>query len=246
MLFQGASALVTGGGGGIGAAVCLALAREGASVTVNDVNSESAERVAASCRGAGAAAFVDTRSITDPEMARAMIEEATSRGGGLHVLVNNAGITRDTLLVRMSDDDWNRVLQVNLTGAFHCCRAAARLMLKQRAGAIVNLASVVGIGGNAGQANYAASKGGLIALTLSLSKEMGPRGVRVNAVAPGFIRTPMTDGLPEDVKQGILDRTPLKRFGTPEDVAEAVLFLAGPKAGFITGAVLRIDGGLSM
>ncbi|MCU0722419.1 MAG: 3-oxoacyl-[acyl-carrier-protein] reductase [Planctomycetes bacterium] len=246
MLLEGLSAVVTGGGGGIGAAVCASFAREGAAVTVNDVNPEAAERVAAACRGAGAKAFADTHNITDPDQVALLLEEAAARSGGVHVLVNNAGITRDTLLVRMSDEDWNRVLSVNLTGAFHCCRSAAKLMMKQRAGSIVNVASVVGIGGNAGQANYAASKGGLIALTLSLAKEMGPRGVRVNAVAPGFVRTPMTDVLPEDVKKGILDRTPLRRFGTPEDVADAVLFLAGPRSSFVSGAVLRIDGGLSM
>jgi len=246
MRFKEQVALVTGGGGGIGASICQAFAREGARVVVNDVNLEGAEAVAARAREAGHEAYADGADITDTSAAKSLIGRAVKAYGRLDVLVNNAGITRDTLVVRMSDEDWSSVLDVNLTGAFNCARAAARVMMKQRAGAVVNVASVVGIGGNAGQANYAASKGGLIALTGSLAKELGPRGVRVNALAPGFILTPMTDVLPEEVKNGILDRTSLKRFGSPEDVANAVLFLSGPEAGFITGAVLRLDGGLAL
>ncbi|MHC5038221.1 MAG: 3-oxoacyl-[acyl-carrier-protein] reductase [Planctomycetota bacterium] len=246
MRFQGLTALVTGGGGGIGAAVCTAFAREGARVVVNDVNRDAAEQVAGAIRDLGGEALTHSADITDPAQAKAMVDQTLKTFDRLDILVNNAGITRDTLVPRMSDEDWNRVLSVNLSGAFHCTRAVARAMMKQRSGSIVNVASIIGIGGNAGQANYAASKGGLIAFSRSLAKEMGPRGVRVNTLAPGFIQTPMTDVLPDKLKQGILERTPLNRFGTPEDVAQAVLFLAGPDAAFITGAVLRLDGGLAV
>ncbi len=246
MRLQGQAALVTGGGGGIGEAVCLALAREGCAVAVNDVNREAAERTASRVQEAGPESLADDTDITNPEHVKAMVENVRKRLGRLDVLVNNAGVTRDTLLPRMSDEDWDLVIRVNLYGAFHCARAAARVMMKQRAGAIVNIASIIGIGGNAGQANYAASKGGLIALSRSMAKELGPRGVRVNAVAPGFIRTAMTEVLKDDVKKDILQNTPLRTFGSPEDVAEAVLFLAGPGARFVTGAVLRLDGGLAV
>jgi 3-oxoacyl-[acyl-carrier protein] reductase len=246
MKLKGQSALVTGGGGGIGAAVCTAFAREGANVVVNDVNLAAAEKVSAAAQDLGVRAYADGSDITDSKAAKAMIDQAVKTHGRLDILVNNAGITRDTLVARMSDEDWNLVLSVNLNGAFYCARAAARPMMKQRSGAVVNVASVIGIGGNAGQGNYAASKGGLIALSRSLAKELGPRGVRVNAVAPGFIQTAMTDDLPEDLKKAILENTPLRRFGTAEDVASAVLFLAGPGAEFITGSVLRLDGGLAV
>ncbi|MHC4600110.1 MAG: 3-oxoacyl-[acyl-carrier-protein] reductase [Planctomycetota bacterium] len=246
MKLKGQSALVTGGGGGIGAAVCAAFAAQGADVVVNDVNLAAAENVSAAAKDLGVRAYADDTDITDAKGAKAMIDRAVKTHGRLDILVNNAGITRDTLVARMSDEDWNLVLSVNLGGAFYCARAAARPMMKQRSGAIVNVASIIGLDGNAGQGNYAASKGGLIALSRSLAKELGPRGVRVNAVAPGFIQTAMTDVLPDDLKKAILENTPLRRFGTPEDVARAVLFLAGPDAEFITGSVLRLDGGLAV
>ena len=246
MKFAGKSVLVTGAGGGIGAEVCAAFAREGAAIIINDVQAAAAEKTAAACRALGAKAFVDNSDITRSDQADAMIKAAVDNCGSLDVLVNNAGITKDTLVVRMSDEDWLRVLNVNLTGAFFCARAAAKVMMKRRAGVIVNVSSVIGIAGNAGQANYAASKAGLIALTKSMAKELGSRGVRVMAVAPGFITTPMTSVLPDDVKNGILDRTSLRKFGEPKDVAAAILFLAGEESGFITGDVLRIDGGLTV
>lgn len=246
MKFAEKTVLVTGGGGGIGEAISTAFAREGAALVINDVNQAGAERVAAACRDLGAKAIIDGSDITKSDQADAMVRAAVEFGGGLDVLVNNAGITKDTLVVRMSDDDWLKVLNVNLNGSFFCARSAAKVMMKRRTGVIVNVSSVIGIAGNAGQANYAASKAGLIALTKSMARELGSRGVRVFAVAPGFIRTAMTDVLPEEVKKGILDRTSLRKFGGPEDVASAILFLAGDGAGFITGDVLRIDGGLTV
>jgi 3-oxoacyl-[acyl-carrier protein] reductase len=184
--------------------------------------------------------------VADPEQAKALVEQVESELGDIDVLVNNAGVTRDTLIARMSDEDWDAVLDTNLRGTFNMCRAVARKMLRRRAGSIVNLTSVVGIHGNAGQVNYAASKAGIVGLTKSLAKELGNRGVRANAIAPGYIDTELTGVLPDEVRNLILANTPLGRLGTPEDVAGAVRFLCSDEAGFVTGEVLLVDGGLGM
>ena len=234
--------LVTGGARGIGAAVSRELARAGARVAVNfRAGAETAAAVAVEVGGVAVQA-----DVADPVQAAALVERVESELGPLHALVNNAGITRDTLLVRMSDEEWNEVLDTNLRGVFNVCRAAARGMLKRRAGSIVNLTSVVGLHGNAGQTNYAASKAGIVGFTKSLAKELGSRGVRVNAVAPGYVSTELTEVLADDLKQLILGSTPLGRLGDPADVAGCVRFLCSDEAGFVTGAVLQVDGGLGM
>jgi 3-oxoacyl-[acyl-carrier protein] reductase len=240
-------AVITGGTRGIGLAVARRLAADGYDLLLTfredaDTAQEAAEELATS----GGQIETIAADIATADGAGAAIEAAMGRLGRLDVLVNNAGITRDTLLMRMSDDDWDDVLTTNLKGAFLTSKAAIRPMLRQRSGRIVNISSVVGLAGNAGQANYAAAKAGLIGFTKSLAKEVGSRGITVNAVAPGFIATRMTAGLPEETKGTILERTPLGRFGTPEDVAGAVAFLVGPDAGFITGHTLTVDGGLFM
>jgi len=204
-------------------------------------NAEAAEAVAGEVGGIAVAG-----DVADPEQAKALVEKVESELGDLDALVNNAGLTRDTLIARMSDEDWDAVLDTNLRGTFHMCRAVARKMLRRRAGSIVNLTSVVGLHGNAGQVNYAASKAGIVGLTKSLAKELGNRGVRANAIAPGYIDTELTGVLPEDVRNVILGNTPLGRLGTPEDVAGAVRFLCSDEAGFVTGEVLLVDGGLGM
>ena len=204
-------------------------------------NAEAAEAIAAEVGGIAVAG-----DVADPEQAKALVEQVESGLGDIDALVNNAGVTRDTLIARMSDEDWNAVLDTNLRGTFHMCRAVARKMLRRRAGSIVNLTSVVGLHGNAGQVNYAASKAGIVGLTKSLAKELGNRGVRANAIAPGYIDTELTGVLPEDVRNLILGNTPLGRLGTPEDVAGAVRFLCSDEAGFVTGEVLLVDGGLGM
>ena len=235
---EGKNALVTGASKGIGRAIALELGRAGASVVVHfNSGREEAEAVAAEIGGRAAQA-----DVSDPDAARTLVEDA----GELDILVNNAGLTRDGLLMRMSDEDWNTVLDTNLGGTFYTCRAAARGMMKKRAGSIVNLTSVVGIHGNPGQTNYAASKAGIIGFTKSLAKELASRGVRANAIAPGYIQTALTDVLPEEVQQAILANTPMARLGTPEDVAGAVRFLCSDEASFITGEVLLVDGGLGM
>jgi 3-oxoacyl-[acyl-carrier protein] reductase len=234
----GRTALVTGGSRGIGRAIAAELASAGASVIVGyRSGAEEAEAVAAEIGGRAVQA-----DVSNGDEARRLVEEA----GDLDILVNNAGITRDGLLMRMPDDDWHTVLETNLGGVFHTCRAASRGMLKRRAGAIVNVSSVVGIHGNPGQTNYAAAKAGIIGFTKSLARELGNRGVRANVVAPGYISTRLTEELPDELKGLMLQNTPLGRFGSPEDVAGAVRFLCSDEASFITGEVLLVDGGLGM
>ena len=238
---SGKAAIVTGGSRGIGRAIVLTLAEAGFNVAF----SYAANQVAAADVENAAKAFgVDCVGIqsnaADVKEAQALVEQAHKRFGRIDALVNNAGITRDGLLMRMSDDDWSQVLDTNLSGAFYTCRAVSRIMLKQRGGAIVNISSVVGVFGNAGQANYAASKAGLIGLTKSLAKEFGSRGVTANVVAPGFIATDMTESVP---KEKLMEHIPLARLGEPEDIAKTVLFLI-TSGGYITGQVIHVDGGL--
>jgi 3-oxoacyl-[acyl-carrier protein] reductase len=239
---DGKVALVTGGSRGIGAAIARELARAGARVAVNYRSGrEAAEEIAAEIGG-----IAVPGDVADAEQARALVERAESELGDLDILVNNAGLTRDTLLARMSDEDWDDVLDTNLGGVFHTSRAVARKMLRRRAGSIVNLTSVVGLRGNPGQANYVAAKAGVIGFTKALARELGGRGVRVNAVAPGYIETGLTAVLSEPVREAILANTPLGRLGRPEDVAGAVRFLCSGEAAFVTGEVLLVDGGLGM
>jgi 3-oxoacyl-[acyl-carrier protein] reductase len=239
-------ALVTGSGRGIGRAIALALAAQGANVVINDVDAASAEATAADLRALGREALVQGANVTDEAQVEGMIEVVIAQLGRLDILVNNAGLTRDGLLIRMKEDQWDLVLDVNLKGAFLCTKAAGRVMMKARSGRIVNIASVAGITGNPGQANYSASKGGLIALTKTTALELASRGVTCNAVAPGFIETAMTQQLAEEVRAGWLKRIPLARAGTAEDVAAAVCFLAGPASTYVTGQVLVVDGGMVM
>ncbi|HEU0335869.1 MAG TPA: 3-oxoacyl-[acyl-carrier-protein] reductase [Gaiellaceae bacterium] len=235
---EGRSALVTGGSRGIGRAIAVELAAAGASVVVGyHSGREEAEAVAVEIGGRAVQA-----DVADPEAARALVEAA----GDLDVLVNNAGLTRDGLLARMSDDDWRAVIDTNLSSVFHTCRAAVRGMMKRRAGAIVNVSSIVGVHGNWGQTNYGASKAGIIGFTKSLARELGSRNVRANVVAPGYVTTRLTDALPEEATEAMLRNTPLGRLGSPEDVAAAVRFLCSDEASFVTGEVLLVDGGLGM
>jgi 3-oxoacyl-[acyl-carrier protein] reductase len=233
---------VTGGSRGIGVAVCRELAAAGARVAVNyRASADAAEGLAGEIGGIAVGG-----DVADAEQAQEVVAAAEEGLGEIDILVNNAGITRDTLLARMSEDDWRAVLSTNLDGAFHTCKAVSRKMLKRRAGAIVNMTSFVGLHGNPGQANYAASKAGIIGFTKALAKELGPRGVRVNAVAPGYIDTELTQGLPEELRELLLANTPLGRLGEPRDVATAVRFLCSDEASFVTGEIMLVDGGLGM
>lgn len=247
MSLTGQYALVTGGSRGIGRAVCLELARLGAGVAVNFAGNETAaaETVAA-CRSLGAEAVAIRADVSDPAACDEMVKEVLSTFGRLDILVNNAGITRDGLMLQMKEADWAAVLDTNLGGAFHCMRAVYRPMMKQKYGRIVNLSSIVGLRGNAGQANYAASKAGLIGLSKSMAKELAGRNITVNVVAPGFITTDMTSALPEGAQKAMLASIPMNRLGAPEDVAHAVTFFSGPDASYITGQVLCVDGGMAV
>lgn len=237
-------AIVTGSAAGIGKAISSRLARAGANVAVCDVNLEGASALAGELNGLGVKAMAYKFDVSNSSEVQGAVDQIVQDLGGVDILVNNAGITRDTLLMRMSEEDFDRVLQVNLKGAFNMIKACLRPMLKERWGRIINIASVIGQMGNPGQANYAAAKGGLIALTKSTAKEVGSRNVTANAIAPGFIATAMTDALPEEVKAAYMKMIPLGHFGTPEDVAELVSFLASDAAAYITGQVIRVDGGM--
>ncbi len=246
--FGGKVALVTGGSRGIGRAIAATLAAGKATVVVNYAGNDAAAAEAqALCERAGAARVVLRKfDIADPAACQEAVERIVGELGGLHVLVNNAGIAIDQLVMRLKDEDWRRQLDVNLTGAFHLIRAAARPMMKQRGGAIVNLTSVVGEMGNAGQAAYAATKAGLIGLTKAVARELASRNVRVNAVAPGFIETDMTAGLPEAARGKMLESIALGRLGTAQEVADCVAWLASDRASYVTGEVVRVNGGMYM
>jgi 3-oxoacyl-[acyl-carrier protein] reductase len=239
-------AVITGAGRGIGQGIARAFAREGADVVCVSRTAANAEKVAHEVEGLGRRAWALAVDVADPDAVRAAADRVLAECGRVDILVNNAGVTRDTLLMRMTDDDWDTVLATNLKGAFLWTRALTRSLVKQRSGRIINISSVLGLIGNAGQCNYAASKAGLIGLTKSVARELGSRGITANAIAPGFIETDMTSVLPESLRQELLKRIPLATLGQVEDVAAAALFLAGPGARYITGHVLVVDGGLAM
>ena len=243
----GKTAVVTGGSRGIGRAICLELARGGANVMLCYAgNEQAALDTVAACEALGAKAAAMRCDVSKTDEVKALVDAALQQFGAVHILVNNAGITRDGLLMTMKEDAWDQVLDTNLKGAFLTMKAVARTMMKQRYGRIVNLSSVVGLHGNAGQVNYAASKAGVIGMTKSLAKELASRGVTVNAVAPGFIDTDMTAALPQAARDALLPTIPTQRLGAAEEVAQAVAFLASDQAAYITGQVLAVDGGMSM
>jgi len=243
MDFADKTVIITGSARGIGRVIAEQFARLNANVVISDLDEETMERAVGKIGGTTVGFKADVAKAADIDR---LFEKTVERFGRVDIVVNNAGITRDSIMIRMAEKDWDMVLDINLKGAFLVTKAAARIMMKQRYGRIVNISSVVGLKGNAGQANYAASKAGLIGLTKSSAKELASRGVTVNAVAPGFIATEMTEALPEAAKQQFLERMFLKRPGSPQDVAAAVLFLASDEASYITGQVLAVDGGLSM
>jgi 3-oxoacyl-[acyl-carrier protein] reductase len=239
-------ALVTGGGRGIGRAIALKLAAAGASVVVNDISEETAGAVAEEVRIMGRPSLAIAADVSSADDAARLIDTTIEKCGQLDIMVNNAGIARDQLLLRMSEDDWDKVIDIDLKSVFLCSKAALRPMLKARQGRIINMASIVGLVGNPGQANYASAKAGVIGFTKAIAKEVASRNITVNAIAPGFIDTDMTKGLAEKQRQELMAGIPLGRLGTPEDVADAVVFLASGAAAYITGQVLAVDGGMTM
>ena len=246
-MLEGKVAIVTGASRGIGRQIALFMAREGAAVIVNYNGSAArAEEVVQETRNAGGQAEAVQCNVSDYEKAQELINYVIGQYKRVDILVNNAGITRDNLLMKMSEEEFDAVIDTNLKGAFNCTKHVSRQMLRQKSGRIINISSVSGVMGNAGQANYCASKAGLIGLTKSVARELGSRGITVNAIAPGFIDTEMTSVLSEDVKKAMGEQIPLRRFGRPEDVAEAAVFLASDKAAYITGQVLCVDGGMAM
>ncbi|UTR10912.1 3-oxoacyl-[acyl-carrier-protein] reductase [Evansella sp. LMS18] len=244
---KGQNALVTGGSRGIGRAICIALAKQGVNVAVNYSGSkEKAEAVAEECRSYDVKAFALQANVADSEAVNGMVKTAIEEFGSLEILVNNAGITKDTLIMRMKEADFDAVIETNLKGVFNCSKAVTRPMMKQRYGRIINISSVVGVLGNAGQANYVASKAGVIGLTKSMARELANRNINVNSIAPGFIETDMTEALSEEVTSEMLKQIPLGKLGTPEQVADAAVFLASDASSYMTGQTLHVDGGMVM
>ncbi len=246
MDFKDKTVLVTGSARGIGMTIAEKFAALGAKIVISDVMEDVAKETAADFKKRGYEAIAIKADVSKAADVKALIDQTVEHFGSLDVVVNNAGVTRDTLVMRMSEEDWDLVLDINLKGAFLVSQAAAKVMIKQRSGRIVNISSVVGQMGNAGQANYSASKAGLIGLTKTCAMELAGRGITVNAVAPGLIDTAMTRALPEKVTEQFIEMTPLKRFGTPEDIANAVVFLSSDEAAYITGQVLAVNGGMLM
>lgn len=247
MNLTGKVALVTGGAKGIGASIALELARAGASVAINYAGSEAAaKQVASEIEQLGQRAMIIQTNVADAEAVSEMVKQVIDQFGKLDILVNNAGITRDNLIMRMKEEDFDEVINVNLKGVFNCIKAVTRQMMKQRSGRIINISSVVGVLGNAGQANYVAAKAGVIGLTKTTARELASRGITVNAVAPGFIETDMTAKLGEEIRAGLMGQIPLARLGQPEDIAKVVKFLASEDAAYITGQTLHVDGGMVM
>jgi len=239
-------ALITGGARGIGQAIAMTFAREGADIVVADVNLEVAQKTALEIEALGRRALAWEMDVTDYAKVEEGVNKILDKFGKVDILVNNAGITKDNLILRMSQVEWDAVINVNLKGTFNCIKAVSRPMIKQRSGKIISIASIIGLMGNAGQANYAASKAGIIALTKTVAKELASRNINANAVAPGFIQTDMTAKLPEDVKAKMLEAIPLAKLGMPQDVANVCLFLAGEDSNYITGQVITVDGGMVM
>ena len=239
-------ALITGGARGIGQAIAMTFAREGADIVVADVNLEIAQKTASEIESLGRKALALEMDVTNYDLVEAGINKILDKMGKVDILVNNAGITKDNLLLRMSQADWDAVINVNLKGTFNCVKAVCRPMIKQRSGRIISIASIIGLMGNPGQANYAASKAGIIALTKTVAKELASRNINANAVAPGFIQTEMTAKLSEEIKKKMLEAIPLGKLGTPEDVANVCLFLASQESSYITGQTITIDGGMVM
>ena len=247
MDLTGKTAVVTGGSRGIGRAICIELAKQGANVVVNYSGSEDkAKQVVSEIEDLGVKAIAIQANVADSAAVDAMMKQTIEVFGTLDILVNNAGITRDNLLMRMKEQEWDDVVDTNLKGVFLCTKAVTRQMMKQRAGRIINISSIVGVAGNPGQANYVAAKAGVIGLTKTCAQELASRNILVNAIAPGFITTEMTDNLPEELKEAMLKQIPLAKLGQPEDVAKAVVFFASDNANYITGQTLHIDGGLVM
>jgi 3-oxoacyl-[acyl-carrier protein] reductase len=244
---EGKVALVTGASRGIGREIALEFAREGADVAVNYAGSEEkAREVAEEIKAMGRKALLVQCDVSDSQSVQDMIKSVVDYFGGLDILVNNAGITRDNLILRMKEEEWDAVINTNLKGVFLCTKAAARAMMKKRSGRIINISSIVGIIGNPGQANYVAAKSGVIGLTKTTAKEFASRGITVNAIAPGFISTDMTEDLPEEVKEAMIKQVPLARIGEPKEIARVALFLASPDSSYMTGQILRVDGGMGM
>ena len=243
---EGRVALVTGGGRGLGRSIGLALAGAGANLVATDIVAENAEAVAAEAKELGVESLALRSDVSDHDSVNEMVQKTVDTFGKVDILINNAGITKDTLLMRMSDDQWNAVININLNGTYYCTQAVLRPMMKARYGRIISIASVVGVIGNAGQANYSASKAGIIGLTKSVAREVASRNITVNAVAPGFIDTDMTQVLSDEVKEGFLKNIPINRMGTVDDVSHVVKFLASDASSYLTGQVVNVDGGMVM